>query len=416
MFPHNSFGCLFGGDTVATNFKIGKRAVDALSARERAYTVFDHTIKGLGVRVAPSGLKVFVLEYRPGAGGRTVAKKRLVLGRYGAMTAEQAKEAALDALARIRLGEDPQTEKARRRSSLTVAGLIDAYHAGHVRKLKPASREGYGVSLAKVRAAYGALKAEALSRAQVAALHSSLSETPYAANRMLSAVSSMLVWAEDHGLVPEGHANPARRVTRYKESGRERFLTSDELSRLGDALREAEAAGVDPYAIAAIRLLVLTGARLREILHAKWDYVDFERGVMFLPDSKTGKKPIHLSGGAQVVLAAIPRLEGNPFIIVGAKDGAPRMTLFKPWATVTRAAGLGALRIHDLRHSFASTAVSANLGLPVVGRLLGHATPGTTAKYSHLGDDPLRRAVETIGSAIDGAMNRKAGANVVRLK
>ena len=402
---------------MATNIKISKRTVDALSLRETAFTVFDDMIKGLGVRVAPSGTKTFILEYRPGAGGRSVAKRRLTLGRYGAMTAEQAREAALDALARIRLGEDPQAEKARQRSSLTVLGLIDAYRAGHVTKLKPGTQESYGVGLAKIRAAFGSLKAETLSRAQVAALHTRLSETPYAANRMLSAVRGMFAWAEDHGHVPEGHPNPAsKKIARYREQGRERYLTGDELSRLGDALREAEAAGVDLYAIAAIRLLALSGARLREILHSRWDQVDRERGVLFLADSKTGRKPVYLSSGAQAVLSATPRLANNPFIIPGKKDGAPRSDLKKPWAAVTRAAGLDGLRIHDLRHSFASVGAGASLGLPVIGRLLGHTTPSTTARYSHLADDPLRRAVETIGSTIDGAMNRKAGAGVVRLK
>ena len=283
--------------------------------------------------------------------------------------------------------------------------------------MKPGTRESYGVGLAKLRAAYGSVKAEALTRAQVASLHSSLSETPYAANRMLSAVRGMFAWAEDHGHAPEGHPNPAsRKVARYREQGRERYLTGDELSRLGDALREAEAAGVDPYAIAAIRLLALTGARLREVLHARWDQVDRERGVLFLADSKTGRKPIYLSAGAQAVLSALPRLAGHPFIIPGKKDGAPRSDLKKPWVAVTRAAGLDGLRIHDLRHSFASIGAGASLGLPVIGRLLGHTTPATTQKYAHLADDPLRRAVETIGATIDGAMSRKAGGAVVKMK
>jgi integrase len=402
---------------VATNIKIGKRTVDELRPREKPFIAFDQAVAGFGVRVVPNGTKTFVLEYRPGAGGRAVAKKRLVLGRLGAMTADQARDAALDALARIRLGNDPQAEKARQRTSLTVSALIDDYRAGHVVKLKAGTREAYGACLAKVRAAFGPIRAEALSRAQVATLHNSLSATPYAGNRMLSAVRGMFAWAEDHGHVPEGHANPAsKKIARYREEGRERYLTGEELARLGDALREAEAVGVDPYAIAALRLLALTGARLREILHAKWSQLDLERGLLFLADSKTGKKPIYLSAGAQSVLAALPRVAGNPFIIPGMKAGAPRSDLKKPWAAVTRAAELDGLRIHDLRHSFASVGAGASLGLPVIGRLLGHATPATTQKYAHLADDPLRRAVETIGATIDGAMNRKAGGTVVKMK
>jgi integrase len=148
---------------------------------------------------------------------------------------------------------------------------------------------------------------------------------------------------------------------------------------------------LDPFAVGAIRLLTLTGARLREILGAEWRHVDLERGVIFLPDSKSGRKPIYLSA-AQAVLAAPPRLDGNPFIIVGRENGAPRSDLKGPWAAVTRAAGLDGLRIHDLRHSFASVAAGASLGLPVIGKLLGHSQAATTHRCAHLDADPLRRA------------------------
>ena len=135
-----------------------------------------------------------------------------------------------------------------------------------------------------------------------------------------------------------------------------------------------------------------------------------------LPDSKSGRKPIYLSAAAQAVLAELPRLDGNPHIIAsGARDGRPRSDLKKPWAAVTRAAGLDGLRIHDLRHSFASVGAGASLGLPIMGKLLGHSQPTTTQRYAHLDSDPLRRAVETIGASIDGAMNRRS-ADVVRLK
>jgi hypothetical protein len=188
------------------------------------------------------------LEYRPSPGGRGVAKKRLTLGRYGAMAAEEARAAALDAMARIRLGRDPAAEKARQRASLTGSGLIDAFIEGHAAKLKPKSAESYEGALAKLQAAYGGLKAEAITRGQIARLHTSLSATPYAANRMLAAVSSLYAWAESHGLLPEGHGNPARKITRYREQGRERFLTTDELARLGDALQEGETIGL-PYSV-----------------------------------------------------------------------------------------------------------------------------------------------------------------------
>jgi integrase len=161
--------------------------------------------------------------------------------------------------------------------------------------------------------------------------------------------------------------------------------------------------------------LILTGARLREILNAKWEQIDIERGLIFLADSKTGRKPLYLSAAAQEVLADIPRIEGNPHVIAGAKDGAPRSDLKKPWAAVGRAAGLEGVRIHDLRHSFASFGTGASLGLPIIGKLLGHSQPATTARYAHLDADPMRRAANTIGATISAAMGGHTEANVVTI-
>jgi integrase len=185
---------------------------------------------------------------------------------------------------------------------------------------------------------------------------------------------SRLLWCHSSaGLSGKGSslkAMPARRIKRYPEQSRERFLSMDELAHLGVALRETN---IDPFAVAAIRLLILTGARLREVLHAQWENVDFDRGVIFLPDSKTGKKPHYLNAAALAVLAGIPPLEGNPRIIPGSRAGQPRADLNRPWITVTEAAGLDGLRIHDLRHSFASFAAGNGLGLPIIGKLLGHS-------------------------------------------
>jgi integrase len=379
-----------------------KRTVDALRPRAKPFIAFDGDAKGFGIRVMPSGVKTYVLEYRPGAGGRGVAKKRLTLGRHGALTAEQARKAALGALARIRLGSDPQAEKSRQRASLTVAGLIDAFlrdHAGS--KLKAKTRIHYDGLLAKVRDAHGNLKAATLTRGHVASLHHAMAGTPYFANRMLAAVSSCWSWGERHGLLPEGHANPAAKISRFREEGRERFLTSNELSRLGDALAQCETR-FGPYASGAIRLLCLTGARLNEVLALRWQEVDFERGLALLPDSKTGRKIVQLSAPALAVLDSLPRLDGCLYVIAGM--AGRRADLQRPWAFVKESAGLEGVRLHDLRHSFASIGAGASLGLPMIGKLLGHTQAATTHRYAHLGDDPLRRASETIGATIAAAM------------
>ena len=296
-------------------------------------------------------------------------------------------------------------------------------------KLKAGTAQGYKIALEKLRAAHGGIKASQLTRGQVAALHSRMRGNPYGANQFLAITSKLYSWASDRGLLPEGHANPAARIDRYKEDSRERFLTSEELARLGDVLREAETIGlpwtvdekkpaakhlakpenrrtpIDPFAIAAIRLLILTGARLREILHARWEHVDFERGILFLPDSKTGKKPIFLNAAALVILADLPRIAGNPNIIPGGKQGHPRHDLKKPWAAICKAARLEGVRLHDLRHSFASVGAGASMGLPIIGRLLGHSQAATTQRYAHVADTPTRTAVETIGATISAAMD-----------
>jgi integrase len=419
--------------------KLTKQSLPRLNPRSKPYIEYDSDLPGFGVAVYPSGIKSWVCEYRPHGGGRGVAKKRVTLGKTSQLTPEQARKAAGVMLATVRLGGDPPQEKLERRASVTVGELIDLFDSQYVGPmLKPGTIVSHRIALEELRA-HGALKATALTRAHVTTLHFRMADRPYAANRAIAVWSKAFAWAASTGLIPEGQ-NPAKGMKKYREQGRERFLTSEELARLGDTLRKGETTGLpysvdetkptakhaakddnrrvklDQYAAAAIRLLILTGARLREILHAKWEQVDVERGLIFLADSKTGKKPLYLSAAAQKVLADLPRIQGNPHVIAGAKDGAPRSDLKKPWAAVSRAAGLEGVRIHDLRHSFASFGVGKSLGLPIIGKLLGHTQAATTHRYAHLDADPMRRAVETIGVTISAAMQGDRDAKVVPLR
>ena len=216
-------------------------------------------------------------------------------------------------------------------------------------------------------------------------------------------------------LLPEG-TNPARGIDKFKESRRERFLTGEELERLGSAIREAETAGIpwavdeskpsarhlpipakrftriNPFAAAALRLLMFTGCRLREILNLRWEHVDLERGLLLLPDSKTGRKTVILNAPALAVLNALE--EVGPYVVPGDNPDSPRPDLKRPWNAITKRAGLDGVRLHDLRHTYASFGAGGGLGLPIIGRLLGHSQPSTTARYAHLDNDPLRRASE----------------------
>ena len=182
--------------------------------------------------------------------------------------------------------------------------------------------------------------------------------------------------------------------------------------RLAGALRTVDA---DPYAIAAIRILLLTGARLNEILKARWENVDLGKGTLFLPDSKTGPKTIYL-GAAAEILAGLERVDGNPYIIPGALPGKPRADLHCPWAAVKKAAGLDGLRIHDLRHNFASTGANAGTGLAILGGLLGHSSAAMTARYAHVSADPKKRAADAIGASINAVMNGDPGGEIVPFK
>ena len=275
-----------------------------------------------------------------------------------------------------------------------------------------------------------------LRRADFARLHARLSATPYPANRSLALISSIWNWAARSDEVVDAD-NPATagRIERYRRNGRERYLTSEELGRLGDALRDSESVGLpyavddkpgakhapkaehrrvklDPFAVAAIRLLILTGARLHEILDAQWLQLDLERGVLFLADSKTGRKPIYLSAAAQAVLASIPRLGGTR-ISSQALARAHRAPTEQAVASHPKGGKSQSLRIHDLRHTFASFGAGASLGLPIIGKLLGHSQAATTHRYAHLDADPMRRAVETIGAEISAAMDGRKSKNVI---
>ncbi|MDB5508770.1 MAG: integrase [Hyphomicrobiales bacterium] len=405
--------------------KLTKRVVDAAQAAVERYVIWDSTLPGFGLRVAPTGRKVFILRYRPK--GAVASKRFMTIGLYGPITPDQARDRALKILGDVAAGLDPAKVANSRSTLLTVQELAGQFMDQHVlAKRKAATVSAYRHSFSKVDAAgLGTRSAAELTKGDVAKLHASLSSTPFVANYAIASLSSMYTWANKQGLVPEGF-NPARGVVKFREMRRERFLTSDELRRLGDTLRLAETTGlpyavdegaekakhapkpenrttlVSPYAVGAIRLLLFTGCRLREILHLRWAEVDIERAALFLPDSKTGRRTIILGTPALRVLETLPRL--GPFVIPGDDPMKPRSDLKRPWTAIRKHAGLEGLRIHDLRHSFASVGAGSGLGLPVIGRLLGHAQASTTARYAHLADDPLRRASEAISQKIAGEM------------
>lgn len=423
--------------------KLTRRAIAALPPVERLTIHYDEDLKGFALRVMPTGRRTWLIEYRPNGGGRGVAKRRHVIGSFEEMTPEEARKVATALLAKVRLGEDPAASRQASREALTVKGLADLFLADHVEaKRKASTAESYETILRlHVLPELGSRKAESVTVADMARIHSRMRATKVRANRTLSVVSSMYGFAQARGMVPKG-LNPAQDIEHYRESRREAFLSSEQLARIGEAIREAETDGIpwepnpsrkvkhapkgdrrtriDPHAAAALRLLLFTGARLREILHLRWQHVDFERGLLLLPESKTGRKTIVLSALSLAVLASLPRI--GSYVIAGANAGAkderPRADLKRPWAAISKRAGLEGVRLHDLRHTHASVGAGAGLGLPIIGKLLGHSNAVTTQRYAHLDNDPLRKAANRIGNDIAAAMGEAPaeGGQVIKMK
>lgn len=387
---------------------------------------------GFGVRVRRTGTKSYVVVYRAGS-GRGAPVRRFTVAAVGKITPERARARAKAILGAVGHGHDPAKEKTAERGTPSVAELADRFMADHVRpKRKAGTAEFYRDILERlVKPALGTTMSDKLTRFQVNRLHSSLVHTPFQANRVLAVVGSMYAFGGRAGIVPDG-TNPARGIDKFKESRRERFLTGEELERLGRAIREAETTGIPwaldeskprakhlpkakrsiqiaPSAAAALRFLLFTGCRLRESLRLRWEHVDIERGCLFLPDSKSGRKTVILNAPALAVLSGLERV--SRYVVPGDDPEQPRHDLKRPWYAVTKRAGLTGVRLHDLRHTYASFfGAGDGLGLPIIGRLLGHAQVTTTARYAHLDNDPLRRASEAIAGRIAAALegNEKA--------
>ncbi|MCJ2077619.1 site-specific integrase [Methylobacterium sp. E-016] len=407
--------------------------VESLKPGASEYTLWDSDLSGYGIRVRPNGAMSYIAVYRAGH-GRKAPVRKLTLCAVGKITPDEARSLARKALGSAAHGQDPAAEKAASCQSMTVSELAEAFLAEHVEpKRKAKTVEGYRHAIrSHVVPEIGTVKADQLTRAAVTKLHLKLKDRPSAANYVLAVVGSMYGFGQRCGYVPEGH-NPAERIDRYAEQSRERFLTSAELTRLGEAMREAETVGLPweldahkpkskhaprvenrrtvfaPSAVAAVRLLLLTGCRLREILNLQWSYIDFERGMLFIPDSKTGRKPVVLNAASLAILGALP--QDGLYVVPGNDPKRPRHDLQRIWSSLTRRAQLQGVRLHDLRHTFASVGAADGLGLPIVGKLLGHAQAATTARYAHLDNDPVRRASERISSKIQSALNQSTALN-----
>ena len=359
--------------------------------------LFDRALPGFGLRIHPSGRKVWIVQAR--IEGRS---RRIVIARHGEIDLAEARRRARAMLVRIRAGDNPADDIQREKGTPTLRAFADEYLRRCEPLWKPSGRRTMRIYLkARILPAFGRMPLDRIDPEDVAAWFDAASkDKPGAANRALEILRAMMFRAEEWGLRERG-SNPCLGIAKNPRNNVARFLDTGELARLGRALDAREARW--PEAVAAIRLLALTGCRRSEVLDLRWS--DIGEGALNLEDSKTGPRAVLLGEAARAHIAALPGpRDPDAFLFPGLAEGRGAYGLVECWRTLCAEAKLGRPRLHDLRHTAASQAVMAGENLPQVGRLLGHRRHRTTAIYAHLADAHLVEAAEKVGSLIAAAM------------
>lgn len=379
--------------------KLTASSVEAQRAGEKRRIVWDSILKGFGLRIEPTGRKVYILRYRPNGGGRREVARDLTIGPHGEMTPQEARKAAEKALAMVRLGKDPAAEKAARRAARTFADMVEHYLERYAvdAQLRPATiTQARDVLTHHALPVLGRMKVADVRPADVRRMHAAAHERSgrYAANRTLAYARKIFSLAIAAG---ERLDNPAKGVRAYPEDRRERYLSEAEAARFFKVLETLP----DQRAADALRLLLLTGARVSEVLEARFDQFDLEAGVWMKPSAHTKQKRTHRLLLDGPMLDIVRKLRAaDPFgvwLFPGRWPDRPRVDLKVPWAYVRKAADLKGVCLNTMRHSHASFLVSEGVPLSVVGRALGHTQPATTARYAHVADHVQRDAMGWLG-------------------
>lgn len=411
--------------------RLTKKIVDAATAGEGERFIWDEDLTGFGLRVRAGGSKTFVAQYRAG-GGRSGASRRYTIGRYGVLTVEEARQEAKRILAAATQGHDPSGARQAKRHEMSVADLIDQFAARGSDHLKPRNRKWMLARLGHhvvpllgrkkisdvcvtdveqmwrdVRDGKTAKDVKAGPRARVI-----VKGGIGAATRAVRDLSAVFTFAIRQEWVT---ANPCAPVKTPADKRRTRYLTMDEIGRLGQALDALEIEGASPKAVAIMRLWALTGCRRDEIAGLKWADIDFKHGCLRLAESKTGHSVRPLALAAVLLLEGLPRDAASPFVFPSEHGRTFYQGTKRFWAKVVARAGLDSVTPHTLRHTLGSTAVSTGETLAMTGALLGHATPQATSIYAHMQQDPARRAADRVVGPIAEALGVPAGATVVDL-
>jgi integrase len=412
--------------------RLTKTAVERITApKSGEVIVWDSDLRGYGVRVSASGRRTYFIYGRT-KGGRQI---KLKVGVHGAVTAEQARTNAQKLIGQLMAGDDPAAERKKkqeaerqRRDAPTMKELGTEYLSEHAEVKKRPSSIGDDRSMLEnnIYPRIGARRVFEVTHKDIETLHRAMRETPHRANRVVSLLSKMFNLAIKWKYRSD---NPAKGIERYQEHKRERYLRPDELARLRDVLKDHPSASAN-----AVRLLLLTGARRGEVLGATWDQIDFDHAVWTKPASTTKQKKVHsipLSPAALAVFEEIKHAadeaqrrakaarqirKRSPYVFP-SEDGEGHLTEIKKfWASVCRKAKINGVRLHDLRHTFASLLASEKQSLPIIGALLGHSSPTTTARYSHLFRDTTREAAEAAANRLSTYENAKRKGKLVEVK
>lgn len=385
--------------------KLTERTVKAAKVPEKGRAhLWDEDLRGFGLRIYPSGTRSFVSRYTAPCGRR---RRLMVLGEWGVLTVYQARVKAERFRVRILEGEDPGAERDAGKSGPTVTEFADVYIRRMEKRWTEKTRYECRRRIEKhVRPALGSRPMEGVIRAEISDLLENIAESsgPYESNRVHELVRAMYNRAQVWGFFPEDRPNPARAIERFKETARERWLKPGEVEALMEKVREQR----DPFFRAFVPLLLLTGLRKSELLRARWDHLDFERGEILLASTKSGRPQVRkLSSPAVEILRFLPRQEGNPHVFPGRKNGSPRTGFKNEWDDVREKAGLPHVTLHDLRRTAGSYMAQAGVPLRVIGEILGHQNSAITRIYARLSEENETQALETLREKLGGLIRAR---------